>query len=58
MHVYTIEAVDAQGNKLSVKFPAVSMLMAKAWAELCHENNQWSVTTLRDEEDRAIEEWI
>lgn len=58
MHTYTIEAVDAQGNPVRVSFPAVTLLMAKAWAELCHDSNGWERTTLSDEEGRAIEEWL
>lgn len=40
---YTISfvcAVTGQGGK--VHFPAVSQLMAQAWAELCFRNNAWS----------------
>jgi uncharacterized protein YxeA len=50
MHTYTIEAVDAQGNPVQIKFPAVTQLMAQAWVELCHESNGWKATELFNEE--------
>lgn len=59
MHMFTIEATDAvTGKQLTINFPAVTELMARAWAELCHENNEWAITTLRDNEGHAIEEWV
>lgn len=39
---YTLVAIDAvTGAELKVHYPAVSDLMAQAWAELCFRNNAW-----------------
>lgn len=45
---YTIRFTDAvTGQEGKVHFPAVSPLMARAWAELCFKNNAWSYIELR-----------
>ncbi len=44
---YTLIAVDAvTDKKLKVHYPAVTPLMAQAWAELCFRNNAWSSAEL------------
>lgn len=43
MPTYSIRFIDAvTGQEGKVHFPAVSQLMAQAWAELCFRNNAWS----------------
>ena len=49
--VYIISFTDNKGHLGVVKFPAVSPLMAQAWAELCFEANQWLIVTLRADEN-------
>lgn len=45
---YTIQFTDAvTGQVGKVHFPAVSPLMAQAWAELCFKNNTWDAVELR-----------
>lgn len=49
---YTLVAVDAvTGQDLKVHYPALSPLMAQAWAELCFENNAWSAAALWTKEE-------
>lgn len=44
---YTITFTDAvTGQQGTVHFPAVSQLMAQAWAELCFRNNAWGYAAL------------
>lgn len=44
---YTLVAIDAvTGAELKVHYPAVSPLMAQAWAELCFRNNAWKSAVL------------
>lgn len=54
MNTYTIEAVDAQGNPIKLAFPAVTQLMAQAWAEVCHESNNWQATEMFNEEGLIV----
>jgi hypothetical protein len=47
MITYTIKFTDAvTGQTGTVHFPAVTQLMAQAWAELCFANNSWSSAEL------------
>lgn len=44
---YELYAVDqVTGKELKVAYPAVSQLMAIAWAELCFRNNPWKSAAL------------
>lgn len=54
MITYTIKAIDAQGNTVKIAFPAVTQLMAQAWAEICHEANQWKSAEMSDEEGLIV----
>lgn len=45
---YELYAVDkVTGKEMKVAYPAVSQLMAIAWAELCFRNNPWKSAVLR-----------
>lgn len=47
MITYSIHFISSvTGQTGTVHFPAVTQLMAQAWAELCFRNNAWSYVEL------------